>query len=75
MEAWEPDYDYDNYQEDQHHHDSDLDADGETDVFSSSPPPRQIDPAVQAFNDSIEAAGEAHKRRHELHHGITRASD
>jgi recombination DNA repair RAD52 pathway protein len=66
---------YDDYQEDQHHHDSDLDADGETDVFSSSPPPRQIDPAVQAFNDSIEAASEAHKRRHELHHGITRASD
>jgi hypothetical protein len=86
VEAWEPDYGYDNYQdedenryddyqEDQHHHDSDLDADGEIDVFSSSPPPRQIDPAVQAFNDSIEAAGEAHKRRHELHHGITRASD
>jgi hypothetical protein len=66
---------HDDYQEDQHHHDSDLDADSKTNVFSSSPPPRQIDLAVQAFNDSIKAAGEAHQRRHELHHGITRASD
>lgn len=65
---------HNDYQEDQHH-DNDLDADGETDVFSSSPLPRYIDPAVQAFNDSIKAAGEAHKRRHEHHHRITRASD
>jgi hypothetical protein len=47
-------YDEDNirtqhYEQD---YDCELDADGETD-YSSSPPPRQISPDVQAFNDQI----------------------
>lgn len=45
------------------------DYDDELDVIP------QIDPEVQAFNNSIKALETSQQRRHELHHGITRAAD
>lgn len=66
------------YEEAQHHDQdhNDLDADRETDYdLRSSPPPFQIDLEVQAFNNLFKALEEAHKRRQELHHEQTRASD
>jgi hypothetical protein len=45
------------------------DYDDELDVMP------QIDPEVQAFNNSIKALETSQQRRHEPHHGTTRAAD
>jgi hypothetical protein len=62
--------------------DGEADAEGETDddlayTFPSSPPqPRTpLSQEVLDFNQAIAEAKEAHRRRHNLHHGITKPSD
>jgi hypothetical protein len=45
--------------------------------FGSSPPRAlpQLSQEVINFNQSISEADEAHQRRHDLYHGITKPSD
>lgn len=65
-------------QEAQHHsqsYDDKMDADSKSNIFRSSPPPCQINPEAQAYNDSTNVVEASQQHRYELHYGITRASD
>jgi hypothetical protein len=50
-------------------------ADYDDYVRSSPPPLIKLSQEVQDFNREVAEAGASHQRRHDLHHGITKASD